>query len=110
MDEAIELRYAGWILTVSCIDDDGVPLPTHHLSVTCKPYHHKGVTFCIALRATSQLLSLVDVPDDPDDDILMQAQTRLIWLINPQRRTATLTFIVGASELLPATRVAAQMA
>lgn len=110
MDEAIELRYAGWVLTVSCIDDDGTPLPTHQLSVTCKPYHHKGVTFCIAMRSTSQLLSSVDVPDDPDDDILMQAHTRLIWLINPQRRTATLTFIVRSKKTSSPTSVAAQMA
>ena len=105
MDETIELRYAGWVLTVSCIDDDGTPLPTHCLSVTCEPYHRKGVIFRISIRATSQVLSLIDVPDDPDDYLLMQAYTQLIWLINLQRRTATLTFLARTSEKLPAAKV-----
>lgn len=109
MDEAIELRYAGWVLTVSCIDDEGFPKPTYHLSVTCRPYRHKGVTFQIAVRATSQLLSLIDVPDDPDDDILMQANARLLWLVNPQNRTATLTFIENTAVMTP-TEPTAKMA
>lgn len=102
MDNAIELRYAGWMLLISCITEDGKPRQTDHLSVTCKPYRGGGVTFQIYVRATSQLLSLVDVPDDPDDDILVQANTRLIWLLNSQQRTATLTFVESAPELMPA--------